>query len=182
MKPTTALSHSSSSTGGMESEEVHAGETKRTDLASASASTPGADVKHDPSLPSTANGQPDINLEKVHPASPRDSNVSLPSKKEKGDLEPDATSIRSGAEAPVPTGPPPMDFPDGGTEAWLVVLGGWCSLFCTFGLVNCIGVFQEYYVRDLLQGTSPSTISWILSIQVWLMTFPAFIVSFIAPC
>ncbi|CAI4214667.1 unnamed protein product [Parascedosporium putredinis] len=157
MKPTTALSHSSSSTVGMESEEVHAGESKRTDLASTS--TPGADVKHDPSLPSTATGQPDIDLEKVHPASPRDSNVSLPSKKEKGDLESDATSIRSGAEAPVPTGPPPMDFPDGGTEAWLVVLGGWCSLFCTFGLVNCIGVFQD----------------WILSIQVWLMTFPAFI-------
>lgn len=26
--------------------------------------------------------------------------------------------------------------PDGGLQAWLVVLGSWCSLFCTFGWIN----------------------------------------------
>jgi hypothetical protein len=28
--------------------------------------------------------------------------------------------------------------PDGGLAAWLALLGSWCMLFCTFGLINCI--------------------------------------------
>lgn len=35
------------------------------------------------------------------------------------------------------TGPSPNDFPDGGLEAWSVVLGGFCAVFCSFGWVNC---------------------------------------------
>lgn len=27
--------------------------------------------------------------------------------------------------------------PDGGVSAWLALLGSWCMLFCTFGLINC---------------------------------------------
>lgn len=45
---------------------------------------------------------------------------------------------KSGA-VPVVGGINPADFPDGGTAAWLVVLGGWCCLFCSFGWINCIG-------------------------------------------
>lgn len=28
------------------------------------------------------------------------------------------------------------DIPDGGVAAWLVVLGGWCTSFCSFGWIN----------------------------------------------
>lgn len=28
------------------------------------------------------------------------------------------------------------DAPDGGTAAWLVVLGAWCTSFCSFGWIN----------------------------------------------
>ncbi|KAJ2966365.1 hypothetical protein NQ176_g10185 [Zarea fungicola] len=70
-----------------------------------------------------------------------------------------------------PTGPSPKDFPDGGTEAWLVVFGGWCALFCTFGLVNCVGVFQTYYVSHILSQYDPSAVSWITSTQVFMMNF-----------
>ena len=31
---------------------------------------------------------------------------------------------------------PGNDAPDGGTLAWLVVLGAWCASFCTFGWLN----------------------------------------------
>lgn len=31
----------------------------------------------------------------------------------------------------------PSSFPDGGREAWLVVLGAFCSLFVSFGWINC---------------------------------------------
>jgi hypothetical protein len=34
-------------------------------------------------------------------------------------------------------GPNPDDFPDGGFEAWLVVLGGFCAVFSSFGWINC---------------------------------------------
>ncbi|KAH7169375.1 major facilitator superfamily domain-containing protein [Fusarium sp. MPI-SDFR-AT-0072] len=59
------------------------------------------------------------------------------------------------------------EYPEGGREAWLVVVGGWFGLFCTFGLVTCVGVFLEYYQTGPLAHYSPSTISWITSLQVF---------------
>lgn len=83
---------------------------------------------------------------------------------------------KSGPEPAPGLGVDPSDFPDGGLRAWLVVLGGFCSLFCTFGLVNCVGVFQAYYLRGPLSGYTPSEVSWITSMQVWTMTFGGAIV------
>ena len=40
----------------------------------------------------------------------------------------------------VATPPPafdPRDNPDGGRDAWLVVLGAFCCMFCSFGWINC---------------------------------------------
>jgi MFS family permease len=70
---------------------------------------------------------------------------------------------------PAPGGVNPADFPDGGLEAWLVVLGGWCCLFVSFGWINCIGVFQNYYQKNLLSQYSSSTIAWIPSMEVFMM-------------
>lgn len=87
---------------------------------------------------------------------------------------------KAGVEPTPPAGPPgfnPADFPDGGLKAWLVVFGGWCALFCTFGLINCVGVFVEYYARGPLSQYSVSVVSWITSVQVFLMTFTGVVVS-----
>lgn len=65
----------------------------------------------------------------------------------------------------------PADFPDGGLEANLVVLGGWLCLFVSFGWINCIGVFQEYYEEHILIGYSSSTVSWIPSMETFMMFF-----------
>jgi len=35
------------------------------------------------------------------------------------------------------TRPNPDDFPDDGLQAWLVVVGGFCAVFCSFGWINC---------------------------------------------
>lgn len=93
----------------------------------------------------------------------------------------DATenSLPKAAEAsPAPPSGPlpgsgyhPSDFPDGGREAWLVVLGSSCTLFCTFGLINCIGVFQTYYVNGPLAAYGQSTVAWITATQVFGMVF-----------
>ncbi|TVY90535.1 Fujikurins efflux protein [Lachnellula willkommii] len=74
-----------------------------------------------------------------------------------------------------PTGPNPDDFPDGGFQAWLVVVGGFCAVFCGFGWINCIGVFQNYYERNQLQHYSSSTIAWIPSTQSFMLFFPGFL-------
>lgn len=37
----------------------------------------------------------------------------------------------------VTAGPDPASFPDGGWEAWLCVVGGFCTIFCSFGWINC---------------------------------------------
>ena len=58
----------------------------------------------------------------------------------------------------------PAPPPDGGLVAWVQVLGSWCVLFCTFGLVNSFGVYQAYYETSL-EGASASAISWVGSIQ-----------------
>lgn len=78
------------------------------------------------------------------------------------------------AEKAIPDGPPndpsknpfdPRNNPDGGTQAWLCALGGWCVLFASFGWINCIGVFQDYYQTHQLSNYSPGTIAWIPSLE-----------------
>ena len=41
------------------------------------------------------------------------------------------------AAAPSPPAFDPRDNPDGGRDAWLVVLGAFCCMFCSFGWINC---------------------------------------------
>ncbi|EGE08652.1 MFS monocarboxylate transporter [Trichophyton equinum CBS 127.97] len=58
---------------------------------------------------------------------------------------------------------------DQGLRAWTVVVGAWCVNLCGFGWVNAIGVFQEYYQSHQLQSYSTSSISWILSLQPFVL-------------
>ncbi|OAX79793.1 hypothetical protein ACJ72_05887 [Emergomyces africanus] len=78
---------------------------------------------------------------------------------------------RKALEDGSPTNPviDPTAFPDGGVEAWTVVLGGFCALFASFGWITCIGVFQDYYQNHQLKSYSPSTISWIPSLETCMM-------------
>lgn len=43
--------------------------------------------------------------------------------------------------------------------------------FLAFGWINCIGIFQEYYQQNLLSTYSSSTVSWIPSLEVFMMFF-----------
>ncbi|KAF4965700.1 hypothetical protein FSARC_6540 [Fusarium sarcochroum] len=100
------------------------------------------------------------------PSSPRLSELTLQSPEqnlagnnEKSDLEDGNTQP---AAKPAASG-----APDGGLTAWLVVLGAWCTSFCSFGWINSVGAFQEYYQNDLLSSYSSSTIAWIPSLQIF---------------
>lgn len=59
-------------------------------------------------------------------------------------------------------------YPEGGTEAWLVVFGAWCGLVASLGLMNSIAVFQTYNVTYQLSNYSEGTVGWIYSIYTFL--------------
>ena len=59
----------------------------------------------------------------------------------------------------------PKAFPDGGAKAWLTVAGASACLFVSFGWINCIGVFQEYYSTHQLKQYSASDVAWIPALQ-----------------
>ncbi|CAI7581360.1 unnamed protein product [Penicillium palitans] len=90
------------------------------------------------------------------------------------DIESDATTVNShiktevaAQEPPKPAGPPPP--PNGGTKAWLQVLGAFFLNFNTWGLLNTFGTFQSEYSTGLLRESSQSSIAWIGSLQAFLM-------------
>ncbi|MCJ1457028.1 hypothetical protein MMC28_007394 [Mycoblastus sanguinarius] len=62
-------------------------------------------------------------------------------------------------------GPPP----DGGVAAWTQALMGHLIVFNTWGYINSFGVFQTYYITTL--GHPPSDISWVGSVQIFLLFF-----------
>lgn len=91
-------------------------------------------------------------------------------------MEKDSPShLPSNTEAAVqkpaaPTGPPGMTpAPNGGLQAWLQVVGGFGVFFNTWGLLNTFGVFQTYYETGELFVESSSNISWVGSIQAFLV-------------
>jgi MFS family permease len=63
----------------------------------------------------------------------------------------------------------PGPAPDGGLTAWTQVLCTHLTILTTFGFFTSFGVYQTYYETTL--GISPSTISWIGSLQVFLLFF-----------
>ena len=69
--------------------------------------------------------------------------MSQPKQDEAKGVEPPSTDdILEGQQIEkAPSGPPGppkwmQDIPDGGLEAWLVILGNWCTNFVTFGWIN----------------------------------------------
>ncbi|KAH9047095.1 MFS general substrate transporter [Lactarius hengduanensis] len=59
--------------------------------------------------------------------------------------------------------------PDGGLLAKLQILACFLVLMNTWGIVNTFGAYQSFYEVDLLRSHSPSAISWIGSVQAFLL-------------
>ncbi|SCO91259.1 related to monocarboxylate transporter [Fusarium oxysporum] len=63
------------------------------------------------------------------------------------------------------------EIPNGGLTAWLQVTGSFFLFFNTWGIINSYGVFQTYYETGLLSTSNSSDISWIGSVQSFLIMF-----------
>lgn len=59
--------------------------------------------------------------------------------------------------------------PNGGLRAWLQVLGSFFLFWNTWGIVNTFGIYQTYYETGILASSSASDISWIGSVQAFLL-------------
>ncbi|KAJ5601440.1 hypothetical protein N7510_010974 [Penicillium lagena] len=62
-------------------------------------------------------------------------------------------------------------YPEGGLQAWLVVLGCFCGLFGSLGLINTIATFQAYIQTHQLKDYSTGSTGWIFGMYTFLTFF-----------
>jgi hypothetical protein len=60
-----------------------------------------------------------------------------------------------------------ITYPEGGRDAWLVVLGAWCGLTSSLGIYNTSGVFEVVISKVILPEASSSTLGWIFSVYAF---------------
>jgi hypothetical protein len=68
----------------------------------------------------------------------------------------EATPTSDGIEVPKDE-----KYPEGGLQAWSVVLGAWCAMIPSMGLLNSLGVLHAWTSTHQLKDYSESSIGWI---------------------
>ena len=61
-----------------------------------------------------------------------------------------------------------VTYPEGGRDAWLVVLGAWCGLTASLGIYNTTGVFEAVISQAILPAESPSALGWLFSVYAFM--------------
>ncbi|KAG2133949.1 major facilitator superfamily domain-containing protein [Suillus cothurnatus] len=62
------------------------------------------------------------------------------------------------------------EFPEGGLAAWMTTFGAFLIQLCGFGYTNSFGVYQDFYTQHYLTNETSSAISWIGSLNSFLVT------------
>lgn len=62
-----------------------------------------------------------------------------------------------------------IDYPEGGLRAWLVVLGAWCAMIPSMGMLNTIGIIDAWVGENQLASLPKSQTAWIVSIYAFLL-------------
>lgn len=52
---------------------------------------------------------------------------------------------------------------DGGLKAWMVVVGAWCAMLPSMGLLNTLAVLEAWLTTHELKDTPESTAVWVFS-------------------
>ncbi|CAI7589507.1 unnamed protein product [Penicillium crustosum] len=78
--------------------------------------------------------------------------VDMLSIQEKLDLTPTPDSLEP---------PKDNDYPEGGLQAWSVVLGAWCAMVPSMGLLNSLGILHAWTSTHQLRDYSESSTGWI---------------------
>lgn len=61
--------------------------------------------------------------------------------------------------------------PEGGLTAWLSAFGSFCGMICSSGLINSIGTFQSYLIRNQLSTYSAADVGWIFGLYLFISYF-----------
>ena len=132
------------------------------------------DNEHSASYPSSSFSSSSMNLDqnKGRPDDHPEPVVQGTTHVDSGQIaEPESEKPNMQTSASGPPPPPPPPPPDGGLLAWMHVLGAFLLWFNTWGILNAFGVFQTYYESGQLFHASSSNISWIGSIQSFMLLF-----------
>lgn len=62
-------------------------------------------------------------------------------------------------------------YPEGGLQAWLVVLGAWLALISSLGIMNTLATFQAYLSEHQLSHYDEGTVGWVFSIYTFVVFF-----------
>lgn len=69
--------------------------------------------------------------------------------------------------------PPNVDiddeFPEGGWRAWSVVLGAWCGMIPSMGMLNTIGVLNAWISENQLAALPKSQTAWVVSLYAFFL-------------
>ncbi|KAH6662204.1 riboflavin transporter MCH5 [Plectosphaerella plurivora] len=60
-------------------------------------------------------------------------------------------------------------FPEGGWQAWSVVLGSWLALFSSLGIMNSLATFHTYIGTNQLAGYNEGAVGWVFSVYTFLV-------------
>lgn len=60
---------------------------------------------------------------------------------------------------------------DAGLRAWTVVLGAWCAMIPSMGLLNTLAVLEAWIAENELQHVPKSTTGWIFSCYAFFLYF-----------
>lgn len=63
------------------------------------------------------------------------------------------------------------DYPEGGWKAWSVVLGAWCAMIPSMGLLNSLGILHAWTSTHQLKDYSESSIGWIFGAYGFFLYF-----------
>ncbi|GAW11259.1 hypothetical protein ANO14919_006010 [Xylariales sp. No.14919] len=64
-----------------------------------------------------------------------------------------------------------ISYPEGGSKAWLVVLGAWCAMIPSIGLLNTLAILQAWVSENELPGLPESKVGWIFSTYALFLYF-----------
>ena len=62
-------------------------------------------------------------------------------------------------------------YPDGGREAWMVVIGAWCAMTPSMGLLNTLAVLEAWMTEHDLHDVPKTTAAWIFSSYTFFLYF-----------
>lgn len=61
------------------------------------------------------------------------------------------------------------DYPEGGWRAWTIVLGAWCAMVPSMGMLNTVGIVEAWIGENQLSTLPKSQTAWVVSMYAFFL-------------